>query len=289
MCMKEAVSVIIPALNEQEAITQTIENIKKTLRHDRREFEIIVVNDGSCDNTGHYARSCGARVIDHPMTGGYGQSLKDGIKHSVYPLIAITDADGTYPIDKLPDLLKEMDQFDMVIGARTGSAYRGTFLKYPARKVFLWLCEFATGQHIPDINSGLRIFRKEDVMPYFDTLCRGFSFTTTITLAYMLNGKYLKYIPIEYYKRIGASKVRYFRDTLQTAQIIIQAILYYNPIKLFLLLSAAAIILTVAGIIAAFFFGLTYLLIATIGFMSALVLFGLGLIAELIRRIASNV
>jgi len=281
---KQAVSVVIPALNEEAAIVETVDQIRSTLRMAGIEHEIIVVNDGSTDKTGDLARQAGARVIDHPHPGGYGQSLKDGIRHASHPLIAITDADGTYPIKELPTLLKEMQYYDMVIGARTGAAYRGTLLKYPARKMFLWLCEFVTGRRIPDINSGLRVFTKEGVMPYFETLCGGFSFTTTITLAYMLNGKFLKYIPIEYYKRIGSSKVRYFRDTLQTTQIIVQAILYYNPIKLFLLLAATALLPGIAALIAAFFLGATYLIITMISFVGALILFGIGLLADLMRK-----
>jgi len=161
-------TVVIPALNEENAIKDTIESIKKTLDGAGITHEIIVVNDGSTDKTGEFARASGVMVIDHPARGGYGRSLKDGILKAKYDLIAITDADGTYPNDRLPDLYKLVatDGFDMAVGARTGPEYRGTFLKMPARSVFLWLSRYATGVHIDDINSGLRVFRKE--IPLYD-------------------------------------------------------------------------------------------------------------------------
>jgi len=235
-------SVIVPALNEEFAIQQTIDSICKGLEANSIEYEIIVINDGSTDNTGNIAESLcekiNINVIHHPKPGGYGYSLKQGIKKARYDLIAITDADGTYPNDILPELYNLVVQngYDMAIGARTGPEYRGSFFKMPARWVFLWLCEYTTGQKIDDINSGLRVFKKEVALKYIHTISNGFSFTTTITLAAMLNGYFVKYIPIKYYKRIGTSHVKYWRDTLRCLQIIVENILYYNPLKIFLLI-----------------------------------------------------
>lgn len=231
-------SVVIPALDEEEAIAETIDTIRENLEAAKIPHEIIVVSDGSTDKTSELAKEHGATVIEHPAPGGYGKSLKDGIRSCQYDLVAITDADGTYPNEQLVKLyqLVHEDGFDMAVGARTGKHYRGTFLKMPARRLFLWLCNYATGQRIEDINSGLRVFRKEIAARYEHTICDGFSFTTTITLAAMQNGYFVKYIPIEYFKRKGSSHVRYYRDTLRALQIIVENILYYNPLKLYLLL-----------------------------------------------------
>jgi len=240
-------SVIIPALNEETAILQTIESIRSSLCEHMIEHEIIVINDGSSDHTEKIAKSIlhspDGRVIRHPEPGGYGLSLKEGIKAARYDIIAITDADGTYPNEKIPELYKELVEkgYDMVVGARRGPEYQGTFLKMPARRLFLWLSEYAAGRKIDDINSGLRVFRKELVFRHMHTVSNGFSFTTTITLAALLNGYFVKYIPIDYYKRIGKSHIRYWRDSLRSLQIIVENILYYNPLKLFLLLVNAMI------------------------------------------------
>lgn len=121
-------TVVIPALNEAKAIVETIDRIRQVLDVATIAHEIIVVNDGSTDDTGALARSCGVRVIDHPSPGGYGLSLKDGILVAKYDLIAITDADGTYPCERIPELfnLVRGSGFDMAVGARTGGEYRAT-------------------------------------------------------------------------------------------------------------------------------------------------------------------
>jgi glycosyltransferase involved in cell wall biosynthesis len=230
--------VVIPARDEEQAIAQTIDEIRAALDGAGIAHEIIVVDDGSLDRTGEIARAAGVTVLRHPESGGYGKSLKDGILRAQYDLIAITDADGTYPNARLPALVRIVtdEGFDMAVGARTGREYRGTFFKMPARRVFLWLSQYATGRKIDDINSGLRVFRKELAVRYMHTIGDKFSFTTTITLAAMLNGYFVKYVPIEYYVRRGSSHVRYWRDSLRSLQIIVENILYYNPLKLFLLL-----------------------------------------------------
>lgn len=224
-------SVIIPAFNEEEAIGEVIDALLDLFKKTRIEGEIVVVDDGSTDRTPEIAQSRGITLIRHPQNAGYGLSLRDGILQARYNHICITDADGTYPIHAIPDLARHIDAFDMVVGARQGKHYRGSLFKNPARLVFHALVQFATGTRIPDANSGLRIFKRDRVLPFLNTLCHGFSFTTTITLGMLSRGYFVKYVPIEYYKRKGRSKVRIFKDSLRTAQIIIQALMYYNPIK----------------------------------------------------------
>lgn len=283
-------SVIIPAKNEEQAIRSTIQTIREVLSRDGVTHEIIVVNDGSTDRTGELALGCGARVLAHPDSGGYGRSLKDGILAARYDLIAITDADGTYPNHRLPELLRLVTEsgFDMAVGARTGKEYRGSFLKMPARRVFLWLSEYATGRHIDDINSGLRVFRKELPVRYMHTISDGFSFTTTITLAALLNGYFVKYIPIEYYKRVGSSHVRYFKDSLRCLQIIVENILYYNPLKLFLLMVNFLFAMALVGGAGALAIdsqraSLLCTYVAAGSFVAAFIVSALGLQADLTR------
>ncbi len=236
--MAEPVSVVIPAFNEETAVGAVIDRIRQTLEERSVPHEILVVDDGSTDATANVARSHGANVVSHPENAGYGRSLKTGIRHAAHDLIAITDADGTYPVERLPDLLALADRFDMVVGQRTGPEYSGDFPKKLKRTAFRWLAEFAVGRRIPDINSGLRVFRRTQVVSFFPHVSSGFSFTTTVTLVYMLSGLFVHYVPIEYRVRQGRTKVRHVRDTLRALQIIVEAILRCNPIKVFLLLAA---------------------------------------------------
>lgn len=279
-------TVVIPALNEADGISAVLDRIM-TLTP---KPEVIVVDDGSTDETARIARSKGARLVSHPTPGGYGRSLKDGIRAATHEIIVITDADGTYPIERIPDLLASLAKgFDMAVGARTGPEYRGTFLKMPARILLKWLVEFTTGRHIPDINSGLRAFRKADALRYVDDLCNGFSFTTTITLIYLLSGKFVEYLPIAYASRVGRSKVRIIRDSLRTLQYITEVIAVYNPLKLFVLLSGFLLLLALLIIGGAHvFLDPTFLpftlLLATFFFIGAVVLFGMGVHAHIAAR-----
>ena len=248
-----AVSIIIPAYNEEAAIRTVVDRIRETMRASHIQHEIIVVVDGATDATADEATTIADQVIVHPQNLGYGQSLKTGITAATNDLIAITDADGTYPVERLPDMIGLADKFHMVVGARTGKFYQGNMIKRYARVAFRMLSEFAAGRKIPDINSGLRIFRRSQIMPFFPIISAGFSFTTTSTLAYMLNGLFVHYTPIEYHKRAGRSKVRHVRDSLRAAQIIVEAILRCNPIKIFLLMAMPFVmlsfLLTVASVL----------------------------------------
>ena len=242
------ISVVIPALNEQDAIAETVQRVQTTLEAANLvPYEIIVVDDGSRDETGTRAAAVGARVIRHPHNAGYGHSLKDGIRDARYDLIAITDADGTYPIESLPALVERYrDGFDMIVGTRSGKHYRESLLKMPLRWILRMLVEWTASRPIPDVNSGLRVFRRSTVLGYFDHLCDTFSFTTSLTLAYTMTGRFVGYVPIAYKERIGKSKVKLLRDSMRTIQYVLEAAIYYNPLRIFLLMS---VLVTVAAIL----------------------------------------
>lgn len=251
---KPPVTVVIPAYNEAEAIGQVVRHLRDVTRNAGLEAEILVVSDGATDNTAQEAHANGARVIEHARNLGYGRSLKTGILAATHNLIVITDADGTYPADRIPELVELSSRFHMVVGARTGAFYHGGAVKRIGRWVFRWLSEFAAGQRIPDINSGLRVFRRQEILPFFPVISSGFSFTTTCTLVYLLNDSFVHYVPIDYHQRKGKSKVRHFRDAIRALQIIVEAILRCNPIKIFLLLSfpplLAGLVFIVCGALA---------------------------------------
>ena len=227
-------SLVIPVYNEQKAIASTIDHLKSILHNSQYQYEIIVVNDGSKDNTADILNTCtGVKVIEHPVNKGYGAALKTGIRQAKYPLIAITDADGTYPNEQLPHLVSLARDADMVVGARIGSNVRYSKLrKIP--KYFLvsfaqWLCK----QRIPDLNSGMRVFHREIIEEFINILPNTFSFTTTITVAMLTNNYIVHYEPIDYYHRVGKSKIKPIRDTLRFLQLILRTGVYFAPLRVF--------------------------------------------------------
>ena len=149
--------------------------------------------------------------------------------------------------------------------------------------------EYTTGRRVPDVNSGLRVFSKRTIEPYLPTLSDTFSFTTSLTLAYMMTGRFVAYEPIGYRKRKGRSKVRIVRDSLRTLQYILQALVYYNPLKIFLLFSLACLLLAVASFLASWLLGLVSGFLLGIGaLLVALIVLCFGLLAELLRQILSK-
>ncbi|MBV9124586.1 MAG: glycosyltransferase family 2 protein [Planctomycetes bacterium] len=232
-----SISIIIPAYNEAGAVGATVRKVQEVFQDSGHTFEVLVVDDGSRDATGPEAEFAGARVVRHPVNLGYGYALMSGISRARYPLIGITDADGTYPIEELPAMTEEVAKrgLDMLVGARRGAQYQGSPAKRIARWFFKFLAEFACGRTIPDINSGLRVMRRDMLVQFAGVLCGGFSFTTTITIIAILTGRFVDYRPIAYAQRIGKSHVRYFRDTLRAMQIIVMTIILFNPMKFFLL------------------------------------------------------
>lgn len=281
------ITIVIPAYNEESSIGETINTCRKIMSAQSLPYEVVVVDDGSSDNTHSIALDAGARVVRHPHNVGYGRSLKDGIAAASFDIIAITDADGTYPIDRIPELVAEYQKgFDMVVGARQGKHYDESFGKKMLRVILRWLVEYTAGRKIPDINSGLRVFSRRTVRPYHQYLCDTFSFTTSLTLAYMMNGKFVKYLPIAYEKRVGQTKVRLFRDSLRTMQFIVEAMLYYNPIKVFLALSIGVAVVGLATALGAVVFSRTeFFAVAFLLLVSSLLTFCIGLVSVQLKQL----
>ncbi|HAW50204.1 TPA: glycosyltransferase family 2 protein [bacterium] len=282
--MDKAISIVIPVFNEEGGIGEVVEKTKSVFESLGWEFEIIVVDDGSSDNTGKKAEEKGARVIRHPVNIGYGKTILSGIANSKYGLIGIIDGDGSYNPEDFPKLLEFSQGFDMVVGARKGVHYRGSLLKLPARYIFQWMAEYVTGERIPDVNSGMRIFKKEVVKKISHIICPGFSFSTTLTLNLLWQRCFVKFVPIQYHKRVGKSHVRYIRDTLRAGQILVTTLVYFNPIKAILPLAGVSFILSIIFLFSWIFLKHEiWLITALMSFFSFLNLFAIGLIMEIIR------
>ncbi len=230
--MFPALTILIPAYNEVDALPETVALVAA---HEQlfEKLEIIVINDGSTDGTGDVAAKLPVRVIHHERNHGYGASLKDGLRAASHDWILIIDADGTYPIDQIPRLLEERGENDMVVGARTGEVVQVPLMRRPAKWIITRLAEYLSQQKIPDLNSGLRLFRREVAMRFFSLYPDGFSFTTTITLAMLTNRYRVKFLPINYHKRIGKSSIRPFHDFVNFTLLIIRICAYFKPLNVF--------------------------------------------------------
>jgi glycosyltransferase involved in cell wall biosynthesis len=228
------VSIVIPVYNEEEAIGDDLDTIIATMESSGYAYEVIVVDDGSTDRTAGVAGAKGVKVIQHPINRGTGAARRTGILQAQGEVIVMTDGDGTYPNRDIPRLLEYLPAFDQVVGARTSEQGTFRFLRAPAKWFIRKLACYLTGMDIPDLNSGLRAFKREVMLKFLYLLPDGFSCVSTMTLAFLCNGYTIKYVPVDYYKRIGRSKFHPVNDTYNYLLTVIRMVMYFNPLKVFL-------------------------------------------------------
>jgi glycosyltransferase involved in cell wall biosynthesis len=227
-------SIVIPVYNEEKAIASVLEDIKIAMSKVDYEYEIIVVDDASKDATGAIVKGIsGVRYVRHKHNMGVGAARKTGVLNAKGEYIAMTDGDGTYPADKIPELFECLPEYDMAVGARNKEAGTLKFLRRPAKWVLLKLACMIADENIPDLNSGLRAFKKEYALKFFGILPNGHSWVSTITLAFFSNGYSVKYIPIDYFKRKGSSSFHPLKDTYTYFMTINRTIMYFRPLKFF--------------------------------------------------------
>ena len=282
--LDQAVSVVIPAFNEAAHVADQIRAVRDVMELTGWEFEIIVVDDGSADATARRAADAGVRVLRHKRNRGYGASLKQGVAAARYDWILITDADGTYPASAIPKLLAVASENDMVVGARTGESVKIPLVRKPAKWFLGRLASYLAGRNLPDLNSGLRLMRKDLIARYVHLLPSGFSFTTTITLASVCNEHNVEYIKIDYLKRLGESKIRP-RHAYDFLLLILRTIVFFNPLKVFL---PAGALLFLLGMVK-FAYDVTRDNLsesAVLGVLGALVVWAVGLLADQNARMA---
>lgn len=238
------ISIVIPAYNEEAAIKLTLDKLKKVIQdHSGLSFEIIVVNDFSQDQTLEILKQLsGITLINNPYNLGYGASLKRGIKVAKGEWIFIADADGTYPIDCLADFFPYMSDYDMVVGARTNNQNSIPFFRRPAKTFLNWFASWLVNFKIPDLNSGMRIFKRDLCLEFWGLYPKRFSFTSTITMAFIKNNYLVKYVPINYYKRVGKSSIVPW-NFFTFLSLIFRLAFYFQPLK-FLLPVSIFILLT---------------------------------------------
>lgn len=280
------ISVVIPAYNEEHGIKETILGVKRVLTDSKIDYEVIVVDDGSEDATVEIVEGIdGVVLIHHPENRGYGSSLKTGIRKASGKWILAIDADASYPVEAIPDILAGRDDYDMIVGSRVGENVNIELYRRPAKWILSWLADYLSGTHIPDLNSGLRAFKKEVALDFMSLLPQGFSFTTTLTLAMLCNDHPVKYVPIDYHPRKGESKIKPVRDGLNFMLLIVRTITYFNPLKVFL--PASMLIFLVSFLIFAytrFIQGRLMDVSVIILFVAAIQTAVIGLLADLIVR-----
>jgi glycosyltransferase involved in cell wall biosynthesis len=283
--MSEAVSIIIPAFNEESGIGEVLESIQNMMTAEKIDGEIIVVDDGSTDKTAEVVAASNVRLIQHETNRGYGATLKTGIRQAKHDLMLITDADGTYPVEAIPVLLAAMDKNDMVVGARTGEHVKIPLLRRPAKRFLQMLANYLAQKKIPDLNSGLRVFRREIAERFYDLFPEGFSFTITITMAALTSNYRVKFLPINYYRRKGKSTIRPARDFMGFLSLIVRMTVYFNPLRVFLPASLFLFLIGFVKAIIDFIHHNTFGVGAAIVILTAVQILGLGLLADLtIRR-----
>jgi len=239
----DGVTIIVPVYNEERNIRNSVSELSRIAEEMTRRgtnVEIFFINDGSTDGSRRLleeaCRDTNCSLISHAVNRGYGSALKTGVRSARYDTVCITDADGTYPFQKIPELIDvyRSNGNDMVVGARVNKDVHIPWIRRPAKWILTVLASFLAGMAIPDLNSGLRVMKKSVVEKYIRLLPNGFSFTSTITLAMLTNDYNVLYVPIDYYKRSGKSKIRPIHDTLNFVQLIIRMVLYFDPLKIFL-------------------------------------------------------
>jgi glycosyltransferase involved in cell wall biosynthesis len=276
--------VVIPAFNEDGGVGPTIRRLRDALAGSERSSRILVVDDGSTDDTGEEARAQGVEVLRHPTNLGYGAALKSGIAAGSSEFVGIIDADGTYPPEEMPRLLELAAdaQADMVVGTRDPADKSIPIERRPGKWMIGRLAEYLVQQKIPDVNSGLRVFRRSALLQFLDILPDGFSFTTTITLAMLSTGHHVIHQPVQCSRRVGSSKLR-AADFTTFVMVVLRTVVLFNPLRVFLPLGT---LLFLVGF-GKFVYDVTLWNLsetAVMGFLGAIVVWSVGLLADMIAR-----
>ena len=282
-----ALDLIIPVYNETSDI------VARTVRAARAAFEqdgavqpnIIIVDDGSRVpvDAAAFAGLDGITLLRHERNRGYGAALKTGIRAGTAPWIAITDADGTYPVDRLPDLVREMGAHDTAVGTRTGGNVNIPLLRRFPKACLNRFASYLAGTHIADLNTGMRVFTRELAEYLWHLFPPGFSFTSTMTMGSLSGGFRVKEIAIDYYKREGSSSISPVADTIRFFKIAFRLGLLFSPMRIFL---PIALLMLGAGAVKGI--GIDYLQQGRVGNLSVALLvagvqvFLMGLLGELV-------
>ena len=237
--MSPYVTIILPCYNEEGHVVAEVERIARAMDGSGYSYELLAIDDGSTDQTLAKLHEAAPRfpqleVVPMPRNGGSGVVRRIGTQRARGEIVAWTDADMTYPNERIPELVQVLEKdpmVDQVVGARTSEQGTYKLLRVPAKWLIRKFAERLSGRRIPDLNSGMRAFRREVALPYLRLLPPGFSCVTTITLAFLSNNHEIQYVPIEYAQRAGRSKFKFVSDAYKYILQILRMIMYFNPLK----------------------------------------------------------
>lgn len=270
------VSVILPAYNESAVIGNLVSGIKNLYPG----FEVIVVDDGSTDNTAEAAKNAGARVYRHPYNIGNGAAVKSGIRVASGEILVFMDGDGQHDPADIASLLKYMPEYDMVVGARSarGQASVGRAI---GNKAYNWLASYVAKFHIQDLTSGFRAVKSKIAKELLYLLPNTYSYPTTITLGVLRSGWSLKYVPIEITARsTGKSSIRIFKDGVRFFMIITKICTLYSPLRIFLPVSFAIFVLGLLNYIYTLITQGRFTNMSALLFTTSIIIFMIGLVSE---------
>jgi polyisoprenyl-phosphate glycosyltransferase len=281
------VSVVLPVFNESTHLEAEISRIRAALESSPYSFEILVVDDGSTDGSTELLKQLdGIRLISFSTNRGSGTARRIGTQESRGKIVVWTDVDMTYPNDEIPQLVKELEGHDQVVGARRTEEGTAKFIRVPVKWFIRKLAAYLVSAPIPDLNSGFRAFRRDVALQFIDMLPKGFSCVTTLTMSFLTNGYSVKYVPIDYAERAGQSKFHWWRDTQQYITQVVRLVMSYDPLRVFVPLGMALALFAIGKlsfdlIVHPFRVATNTLLI----FFAAFQAFAIGLIADLVVRV----
>ena len=287
------VSIILPCYNEQDHVADEVERICVAMDASGYDYELLAFDDASTDETLARLHEAAPRfprmqIVHFHRNGGSGTVRRIGTQRARGEIVVWTDADMSYPNERIPELVQVLEKdstIDQVVGARTSEQGTHKILRIPAKWFIRKLAEQLTGSQIPDLNSGLRAFRREVALPYLRLLPPGFSCVTTITIAFLSNQHDVRYMPIGYAKRSGTSKFKFVRDAYRYILQVLRMVMYFNPLKVLMPVALVLLGLGVAkGIydLAAHPFRVAVDTILV--FVTGLLIASLALLADLIVR-----
>jgi glycosyltransferase involved in cell wall biosynthesis len=287
------VSIVLPCYNEEGHVVAEIERITAAMEASGYSYELMCVNDCSTDSTLEKLYEAAARfpkveVVNFHRNSGSGTVRRIGSQRARGEIVVWTDADMTYPNERIPELVQILEKdlsVDQVVGARTSEQGTYKLLRVPAKWFIRKFAERLTGTKIPDLNSGLRAFRREVSLPYLRLLPAGFSCVTTITVSFLANNHDIYFLPIDYYKRAGKSKFKFVKDAYRYILQVMRMTMYFNPLRV---LFPPALTLTGLGILLALYDVIAHpFRIAddtVLIFVTGLLIGSLALLADLIVR-----
>ena len=279
------ISVIVPAFNEGEVIGSVVRRARDVLDSCGQTYEVLVIDDGSADQTAAEARSAGAIVYSHPYKIGNGAAIKTGIRRAVGEILVMMDGDGQHRPEDLPKLLKGMGTYDMVVGARMGTS-KTSLHRRLANRLYNAFAGYVCGRRIPDLTSGFRAVRASIARDFLPLLPNSFSYPTTLTLAVVRSGYSLLYVPIEAETRIGKSKIQPLRDGSRFFMIIVKIATLFSPMRVFLPVSAAMFLTGVGyGLFRILFMGGRYGPTSAMLITMSVVVFMVGLVSEQVAQL----